>query len=167
MDLKLEKFKRKNVITIPEEDIYTFSEKTLKLAKEEIIHTLNTTEVTNDDIEEFLISTILETTEEAGTLKEQLFTCTPTDGKHIWRVLYTNDVIVIDSYTFDGAITDITYIKPHTTLEIVFSEEDMCDLSFTINDESLKDNDNNNETLTIIRISLLLRLCFYLFVLTT
>lgn len=162
MKLKFEELKAKNTITIPEEHINYFSEKTLRLAKKEIMNILNVTEVSTDDIEEFVISDIFETTKELGVLKEQLFTCLPADGEFAWRVICDENIVAIDSYIVDGEENEF---KPHTTLEVVFSEEDICNLSFKIDDDSLEDNEELSETIAVIRVSMLLRLCFYLFTL--
>lgn len=162
MELQLEELKRKKIIEIPDEDVRAFSEKVIISIRNKIIDTLNDVEVNNENIEEYLVASIFDAVENLKDTKKQLFTCPEYNGEIIWQVIYTNDVVTLDSYIIDIATKNI---KPHTTLELALSPDNLCELSFKIKDDSLKDNEELEQTLALNRLSMLLRLCFYIFTL--
>ena len=157
MSLTFNDLEKRNLLVVSEDDIQSFMKNILNITKETIFYMFKT-EATSKDIEEFLITNILENVEQIHSPQDVIFICEPTDGAYFWNVICNKHLISINSYTLD---VENKTVKLYSTYEISIKDDDTCDILFKITD-SLKNSElNDNKNLSTSEINTLLRLCWY------
>lgn len=160
MTLPLKDLENKQVMIISEEHIDAFSEEALV----GIVNSIASDDVTPHDIEENLVSDILDCANEIDVLKEIFFTCEPEQGSFLWRVISEKDVVILESYIMDS---ENETMELNSTCELVLKEdENVCEVKFEIDkeiEEFVSEDSTIEEVIASVRISMLLRLTFYMF----
>lgn len=157
MKLTFKDLETRSLLVFSEEEVKDFTNNILNIAKETILDIFKT-EATSKDIEEFVITNILETVEHIDSPQDAVFICQPTDGAYFYNVICNKKSISIDLYTID---VENKKVDIYSTYEIVIKEDNTCDISFKIIDTLKEIKLLNNDTLPTSETSTLLRLGWY------
>lgn len=157
MKLKFKDLENKDVIFVPEDNVISFTNKTLKNSVNELYNILGRAP-SDKDIQNFLLANIIKSSKNINGLTNLLFSSEPRidNDSYVWNVIINNNVIILDNYLINTKGKALIFCFK---CEIHILDDN----KFEVNIDAFKELKNrknfDKETLTLIAM---FRLLYYI-----
>lgn len=159
MKLTFEDLENRKITVVSEDQIHSFINKTLDIAIEKTSNVLEK-KPEIEDLQDFVLSNIIEFSKNISGFKNELFTGEGRDGNLLWNVIIYDDIILFDSYYINR---ENKRIIPYFNYELHILSEDDCEGKIKLSEDFRKVGDID---INILLLTTPMRLLFYIIMFT-